>query len=272
MEQGGVPQSKMNFAAPFLNAGKECMMKKYVETVSRGLTLRGFLELPNTALEDGKKPPVMLMFHGFTGCKSEKYFLLSRLSWGLAEAGVASLRFDFGGTGESDGDFADVTPKTEIEDGLAIVDFAESLDEIDTKRISLLGFSLGGFVAANVAGTIPEKLERLILISPATSTHKKMEKMYMETGSCGRGSLVLGRKFFEDGIDVMEVSSRYEGPVTIIQGTIDTAVTPDTALRYKNNFRNAQLHYIEGAVHSYDSPEHFCAVQALVTEAMLQKV
>ncbi len=249
-------------------------MKKYIETMSRGLTLRGFLELPDIPAEAGKKPSAVILFHGFTGCKSEKYFLLSRLSKALAEAGVASLRFDFGGTAESDGDFSDVTPRTEIEDGLAIVNFAKSLKEIDTERIGLLGFSLGGFVAANVAGTVPKELERLILISPAMSTHKKMEKMYMETGSCGRGSLVLDRKFFEDGnkIDVMEASSHYEGPVTIIQGTIDTAVTPDTALLYKNNFRNAQLHYIEGAVHSYDSPEHFKALKDFVVEAALQEI
>ena len=249
-------------------------MKKYVETMSHGLTLRGFLELPDAPAADGKKPSMMILFHGFTGNKAEKYFLLSRLSKALAEAGVASLRFDFGGTAESDGNFSDVTPRTEIEDGLAIVNFAKELPEIDTERIGLLGFSLGGFVAANVAGTMPQDLERLILISPATSTHKKMEKMYMETGSCGRGSLVLDRKFFEDGnkIDVMEVSSHYEGPVTIIQGTIDTAVTPDTALLYKNNFRNAQLHYIEGAVHSYDSPEHFKELKDFVVEAALQEI
>lgn len=247
------------------------MIKKYVETVSRGLTLRGFLELPDNAA-DQKKPPLMILFHGFTGCKSEKHFLLSRLSRALTEAGVAALRFDFGGTAESDGDFRDVTPFTEIADGLQIVDFAKELTEIDQDRVGLLGFSLGGFVAVNVAGTVPQKLERLILISPATSTHKKMEKMYMETGSCGRGSLLLERKFFEDGntIDVMEAAARYTGPVTIIQGTIDTAVTPDTAISYKNHFSRAQLHFVEGAVHAYDSPEHFETLKKLVVEAAVK--
>lgn len=248
------------------------MIKKYVETVSRGLTLRGFLELPDEAA-DSKRPPLVILFHGFSGCKSEKHFLLSRLSRELTKAGVAALRFDFGGSAESDGDFRDVTPLTEIADGLQIVKYAKELQEIDTGRVGLLGFSLGGFVAVNVAGTVPRALERLILISPATATHKKMEKMYMETGSCGRGSLLLDRKFFEDGntIDVMEAASRYTGPVTIIQGTIDTAVTPDTAMRYKNQFPNAQLHYVEGAVHAYDSPEHFEALKKLVVEAAVKE-
>ena len=241
-------------------------MKQYVETVSRGLTLRGFLELP----ENVEKPPLLIMFHGFTGSKSEKHFLLSRLSREVVRQGTATLRFDFGGTAESDGDFQDVTPLTEIEDGLNIVRFAKQLEAEDQERISLLGFSLGGFVAANVAGNIPLQLEKLILISPAVAAHKKMERMYLETGSCGRGSLVLTKQFFEDGnaIDVMEVSRHFKGLVTIIQGTIDTAVPPETALRYQSNFSNAVLHYVEGAGHAYDTPEHFEELKSLVVTAV----
>ncbi len=241
-------------------------MKKYVETVSRGLTLRGFLEVP----EGSTKPPLLIMFHGFTGSKSEKHFLLSRLSAEVVKSGTATLRFDFGGTAESDGDFQDVTPLTEIVDGENIIRFAQGLDEIDGNRLSLLGYSLGGFVAANVAGRMCSALEKLILVSPAVATHKKMERMYLETGSCGRGSLVLTKKFFEDGnaIDVMNSSRYFKGKVTIIQGTIDTAVAPETALQYKNNFANASLHYIEGAVHAYDTPEHYEALCGCVISAV----
>lgn len=241
-------------------------MKKYVELVSRGLTLRGFLELP----EGISNPPLLVMFHGFSGCKSEKHFMLSRLSSTIVSSGTATLRFDFGGTAESDGDFTDVSPLTEIEDGENIIRFAKSLEEIDRNRISLLGFSLGGFVAANVAGRMPDQLEKLILISPAEATHKKMEKMYLETGACGRGSLVVSKKFFEEGntIDVMDMSRHFKGKVTIIQGTIDTAVAPETALRYKNNFEQAKLYYIEGAVHAYDTPEHFEKLCEYVTAAV----
>lgn len=241
-------------------------MKKYVETVSRGLTLRGFLELPDGV----EKPPLLVMFHGFTGCKSEKHFMLSRLSKAVRVSGVATLRFDFGGTAESDGDFFDVTPRTEIEDGINIIQFAKMLKEIDTEKIALLGFSLGGFIAANVAGMLCTELKKLILISPSVATHKKMERMYLETGSCGRGALVLSKKFFEDGnmIDVMDVARHFKSPVTIIQGTIDTAVSPETAILYKNNFNQASLHYIEGAVHSYDTPEHFERLKCTVIEAV----
>ena len=96
------------------------MEKRYVEVQSRGLTLRGYLELPD-GMSAEAPVPLLVMFHGFTGTLSEKHFVLSRLSRRVVEAGVATLRLDFGGSGESDGEFIDVTPRTEVEDGLAIL-------------------------------------------------------------------------------------------------------------------------------------------------------
>ena len=63
-------------------------MKQYVETVSRGLTLRGFLELP----ENVEKPPLLIMFHWFNCSKSEKHFLISRLSREVVSQGTATIR------------------------------------------------------------------------------------------------------------------------------------------------------------------------------------
>ena len=45
-------------------------MKQYVETVSRGLTLRGFLELP----ENVEKPPLLIMFTGSPAASRKSIF------------------------------------------------------------------------------------------------------------------------------------------------------------------------------------------------------
>lgn len=243
------------------------MEKKYVEVESRGLTLRGFLELPDVPRNG--RVPLLVIFHGFTGDMCEKHFLLSRLSKDIVKEGVATLRFDFGGSGESDGEFIDVTPLTEVEDGTSILHYAVGLDEIDARRIGLLGFSLGGFVATNVAAREKELLSRLILVSPGIATHKKMEKSLRNCGRALRGSLEVREQFVTDGyaLDPLVAARLFEKPVSIIQGTADVAVTPDTAETYKEAFPHASLSYVDGADHAYDSPEYFEELSRLVCAA-----
>lgn len=163
------------------------MEKRYVEVKSCDLTLRGYLELPDGASSESPVP-LLVMFHGFTGTLSEKHFVLSRLSRRVVASGVATLRFDFGGSGESDGEFINVTPLTEVEDGQAILAFGCGLPEVDQERVGLFGFSLGGFVAINVAAREQDRLKRLVLLSPGMITHKKW------SGCSGRPARLAGER------------------------------------------------------------------------------
>lgn len=81
-------------------------MQNAVELQSRGLTLRGMLHIPANI---SGKIPMVVIFHGFTGNKMEPHFILVKLSRLLETKGIASVRFDFAGSGESDGDFSEMT-------------------------------------------------------------------------------------------------------------------------------------------------------------------
>ena len=236
-------------------------MKRFVETERDGLVLRGYLEIPDAAVADGSGDglSLLVMFHGFTGTLSEKGFLLSRLSKKVIEGGVATLRFDFLGSGESDGCFSKVTPMTEVNDGLAILRFAATIPGIDRRRISLLGFSLGGFVAMNVAVRTDIPIEKLVLISPATRTHEKMERVLMEEGGARRGSLVVREDFIHDGyaLDPFVAATQYDGETLIVQGTDDQAVPAETAAEYQRFLQCSSVKYVAGADHSYGTPEAF---------------
>ena len=50
------------------------------------------------------------------------------------------------------GRFEDMTVSSEVEDGLAILDYVKSLDFVDQSRIAIHGLSMGGCVASMVAG------------------------------------------------------------------------------------------------------------------------
>jgi alpha/beta superfamily hydrolase len=95
-------------------------MQKAVEIQSRNLTLRGMLHIPEGV---SGKVPIVCIFHGFTGNKMEPHFIFVKLSRMLEARGIASIRFDFGGSGESDGDFIDMTISHELEEAIDFFKF-----------------------------------------------------------------------------------------------------------------------------------------------------
>ncbi|HET8795744.1 MAG TPA: alpha/beta fold hydrolase [Arthrobacter sp.] len=96
--------------------------------------LAGKLDLP-----DGKVRSYALVVHGFTLGKDSP--AASRISKALADAGIGTLRFDFTGLGESEGDFSDATFST----NLANIERASDFMKSEGKTLSLVvGHSLGG--------------------------------------------------------------------------------------------------------------------------------
>ncbi|MFD2672592.1 alpha/beta hydrolase [Marinicrinis sediminis] len=204
-----------------------------------GRTLRGMIHQPKTSSTD-QTSPVVIMFHGFTGHKGENQFLFRQFADYLDTHGIGCVRFDFNGSGDSDGTFAEMTVSREIEDGLAIVDHTKQMDWVDPDRIYLLGFSLGGVVASQVASRT-SGLAKLCLWSPAGTFNEKAARYHRELpaqadGSREMGGLVLGAAFFEDlqAWDVTHGIEAYPGPVRMIHGEADDVVPAhQAAARYQ---------------------------------------
>ena len=69
----------------------------------------------------------------------------------LTRNGIAVLRYDDRGTGDSTGTFAEATSADFATDAAAAVEFLLSKDEIDNAKIGLIGHSEGGLIAPMVA-------------------------------------------------------------------------------------------------------------------------
>lgn len=238
-------------------------MQKAVEIVDqRGLTLRGMLHIP-----DGMagKVPVVAIYHGFTGNKMEPHFIFVKLSRALEKKGIASVRFDFAGSGESDGDFIDMTVSGEISDAKCILDYARSLDFVDKERVGIVGLSLGGAIASSVAGTQRDKVKALVLWAPAGNALKHMkndperQKAMQEKGYVDLGGLLLGKGFVDDldKVDIYADAALYDKEVLIVHGSADQAVplrvsSDEYAAVYGDRMT---LHVIDGADHTFNKKE-----------------
>ena len=95
--------------------------------------------------------PAVLVCHGFGGTKVGRYRMYVRLAEALVREGIATLRMDFRGCGDSEGSFLDTTLHGQVEDALAGLGFLRSHQFVDSSRIGLLGRSLGGPVAVLTA-------------------------------------------------------------------------------------------------------------------------
>jgi alpha/beta superfamily hydrolase len=112
---------------------------------SQGYELSARLDLPG----DTEPQAYALFAHCFTCTKNFK--AVYHISRGMVEEKIALLRFDFTGLGESEGDFADTTFSSNIQDLLAAADFMEK--EYKAPKI-LMGHSLGGAAVLQAARSI----------------------------------------------------------------------------------------------------------------------
>ena len=118
---------------------------------SGGYRLFGIMNAPDGAPKGG-----ILFCHGFTGHHIEPQRLFVDAARRLQRAGFVVLRFDYRGSGDSEGDFEEGTPAAYVDDAETALRMLGRAEGVDGGSIGMLGFSLGGAVAACVAGRVPE--------------------------------------------------------------------------------------------------------------------
>ena len=110
---------------------------------NEGQKIFGVLHRPKTE----KDVPCVVIMHGFASSKHGTNRSHVILSEKLAEHGVASLRFDFRGAGDSEGCLSQISLEDMVGDALAALEHTKELDGIDSEKIGIFGSSLGGAIA-----------------------------------------------------------------------------------------------------------------------------
>jgi uncharacterized OsmC-like protein/fermentation-respiration switch protein FrsA (DUF1100 family) len=107
-----------------------------------------------------------LFAHCFT-C-SKDVFAASRIAKALAAQGIATLRFDFTGLGQSEGDFGNETFSSNVAD---LVAGANHMRAVLSAPEILIGHSLGGAAVLAAAGQIDEVKAVATIGAPADPAH-----------------------------------------------------------------------------------------------------
>lgn len=234
-------------------------MQKAVELVCGGLTLRGMLHIP----DNGKnKHPFVAMYHGFTGSNTEASFMFVQLSRELEKAGIGSIRFDFSGSGNSDGVFEDMTLTSEANEAKCIFEYMSQLEFVDRDNLFMLGMSMGGLVTSITAGEL-SNVKAVVLWAPAGNMADLAETFSKdapvdENGRADMGGVLLNTNFISDirSRDIFSLASKYKGDLLIIHGTKDTTVPIQTSYKYLEAYGGrARLVEVDGADHCFGRVE-----------------
>lgn len=228
-----------------------------------GLRLAGTLVTPSEPTDRA-----VVLVHG-GGVTREEGGYFGRLATGLAEAGVASLRFDLRGHGESEGRQEDLTLSAILND----IDTALTQVQAATgaPQCSLLGTSFSGGIAAYFAAQRPERLHRLALGNPLLNYKKRFidDKPYWSddqiSDEAGRelaeqGFLLhsptfkLGRPLLNElfWLQPHTVLGQIRIPTLIVHGTKDTFVPIESSRTAVAQLAvEHRLVEIEGAQHGF---------------------
>jgi len=219
------------------------MVVEKVSFKSKGNKISGILHLP-----EGNNPPCVIASHGLLSSKdSEKYIAIGQR---LSQEGIAMLRFDFRGIGESEGRLKDDTVSRRIADLDSAIPFVRSYPGMGN-RIGLLGSSLGGYISLIVASM--EKEIRTVVIW-ATPFHlddlgsKKQEEEQPFPGKAFFKDLPKHRLFPL----LPKVSN-----CMVIHGEKDELVPVDQAWEIFHTLgAPKEIHVIEDADHRLTNPSH----------------
>lgn len=236
-------------------------MQKAVEITNDGHILRGMIHIPNS----NYKVPLAILYHGFMGNRIEAHRIFVKLSRRLETVGIASMRFDFYGNGESDGDFLDTTFTKEISDAKAILNYGISLNFVDAENIYLVGLSLGGAIASIVSSYEKHKVKKLVLWSASDNRVRVAEniinnyKAKLDSQNyIDFGGMLWSKDFIYDILkyNIYEISKNFSKDVLIIHGEKDTIAPILSAYKYKEIYGDkADLHIIKDADHTFSKKE-----------------
>ena len=136
--------------------------EKLVFTNAKGQQLAARLDFPVT-----RKPGAYAIFaHCFTCSKNLN--AVRNINRALTAQGIAVLRFDFTGLGESEGDFANTNFSSNIDDLLSAAEFLSK--EYEGPQI-LIGHSLGGAAVLQAAAEIPSCKAVVTIGAPCDPAH-----------------------------------------------------------------------------------------------------
>ncbi len=222
------------------------------------------IEKPASATADNKVPAVVIL-HGTGSQKDEVAGSYKRLAKMLAHAGIASIRIDFLGHGESKGHEKDFNFSNARADIYKATEYIGQFDWVDEKRIGLVGWSQGG-LHAYLAAANDSSYKSVVtwasgtgwplsLLIPAGSREEAEKNGFAKVVEVEwDNTRYMGLQWIKDieSVNFRQELGRVAAPVLAIIGTEDFMTLEDieeTVKACKNP--DSRMYVIQGGDHTF---------------------
>ena len=177
--------------------------------------------------------------------------------------GLAMLRFDYSGTGLSEGNFEEGTLDAWIGEALAM------LDGLTEGPVIVVGSSMGGWIALHLALQRPERVTALVGIAAAPDftdwgfTDEQKAEL-QRSGRLVDEAQVFTQRFWQSGqaLRLLDEKVTIDCPVRLVHGELDADVPLPIAYRLLQQLRSAdvQLTIVKGGGHRLSEPHEIDAI------------
>ena len=255
------PRPPVDYSAP---KGAPYTAVNVTVTTPMGHTLAGTLTLPQGASKE-KPVPAIVTITGSGGQERDEplfpnstYLPFRQIADSLARRGIATLRMDDRGIGESKGNHATATSADFAEDIRAGLAFLRTRPEINGTKLGLVGHSEGGLIAPLVAVKEPS-LRGIVLLAGPGKGGREILTFQLTNMAKGDTSLTPDKRAqringVQATIDSLKASTPWMNyflsydplvtarqvkvPVLILNGATDQQVTPDQVPVLAKAFRD----------------------------------
>lgn len=197
-----------------------------------------------------EKFPTVLVCHGLGGQKVGRYRIYVLLAQRLAELGIGTFRFDFRGSGDSEGNFSDMTIEGEVSDALLCLSYLREHPNVIPEQIGIFGRSLGAAVAVLTASRT-RQVNSLCLWAPLYDSlqwQDKWQKIHSPSLDVSDKKALMTvdgqipglgfyKQFFELAID-RALKNLEDIPLMLIHGGKDQVVP----LEHSEKYLKSRLH------------------------------
>lgn len=228
--------------------------------------------------------PVVVLAHGHGGSREENVGF-GAIADALAAQGIASIRMDFPGCGESTESFQNNTLTNMKADVLAALDYVQT--NLNVTKVGLFGYSMGGRIVLELVaeGTVPDAVA---LLAPAADNtdlkglfggeegfaalRETAEKDGYAVFTTIYGQVQELSKAWFDDFDVhadvkADAAAAWQGPALVVWGQDDEAVSPSVSASVAEAL-NAQTVDATGEGHGYGFYSEDDAVRNTVANAV----